>query len=150
MYSLDSDAWVDYFASIGPHDGPLLASVRLLPGRRDRGARGAIARMDALRAMRYERERDVLQVATGGTPKQPALRYFITAPRRIVIEESDGAREIVVEDSTRRRTAISVRTAARPASTLVPALHATSGASTPTPMAHVVAAAAAGARAAYH
>lgn len=150
MYSLDNDAWVDYFASIGPHDGPLLASVTLLPSRRNRGARGARARVDALRAMRYERERDVLQVATGGTPKEPALRYFITGPRRIVIEESDGAREIVVEDSTRRRTAISVRTPARSASTPVPAVRAAAAASTPVPARHAAAAAAAGAQAAYH
>jgi hypothetical protein len=119
---------MDYFESIGAHDGPLLASVRLLPSRANPETRGALPRAQALRAMRYERERDVLEIATGGTPTNPALRYFITGPRRILIEESEGTREIVVEDSTRRRTAISVRTVARAASTPLPASHAAAAA----------------------
>jgi hypothetical protein len=123
---------MDYFESIGAHAGPLLASVRLLPSKGNPVAQGAIPRAQALRAMRYERERDMLEIATGGTPTQPALRYFITRPRRILIEESEGAREIVVEDSHRRRTAISVRTlVAQPASTPLAAAHAAAAAAVP-------------------
>jgi hypothetical protein len=128
LYALDSDAWMDYFESIAAHDGPLLASVRLLPSRGGPGSPETAPRTQALRAMRYQRERDVLEVATGGTPTHPALRYFISGPRRILIEESEAAREIVVEDSTRRRTAISVRTVARPAGTPLPAAHAAAAA----------------------
>ena len=132
LYALESDAWMDYFESIGAHEGPLLASVRLLPSRGNPGTRGVIPRAQALRAMRYERERNVLEIATGGTPTQPALRYFITGPRRILIEESEGAREIVVEDSTRMLTAISVcAVVARPASTPLATAHAAAAAGAP-------------------
>jgi hypothetical protein len=105
VFTLDIDTWSEYFDSISV-ERYLLASVRLLPAD-DAGPQPLEGKR--LRAICYDREQDVLQVGVGGTAQQPALRYFISAPRNIVIEESDDGQTIVVDDSRRSRTAISVR-----------------------------------------
>jgi hypothetical protein len=109
VYSLDVDAWGRFFDSIGTAGGPPLVTVMLLRGRGgaeecDREPEGR-----PLRDIRYESERNVLQIAVGGTAREPELRYFIAGPRRIVVEDSDDERTIVVDDASRARTAISMR-----------------------------------------
>lgn len=124
MHALDADAWVDYFKSICAQDDHLLATVRLLPKRKGVEEGGPALEAKALTAIRYDRERDVLQVGVGGTRERPAVRYFIRGPRRIVVEESHDRREIVVDDSSRMRTAISVREAQHAMRARVRATHA--------------------------
>ena len=109
MYALDTDAWTAYFASIDVDRGAL-ASVSLLSGR-GRGGGGHSPQSRTLRGIRYDRDHDLLQVGVGGTAQRPALRYFIRAPRRIVVEESADGREIAVYDAERAWTAITVRAA---------------------------------------
>lgn len=126
VYALDVDAWTDYFQSLREPEEQLVATVRLLPRRRGAQRNGvqdrdAALKAKTLRAIGYDRERDVLVVGVGGTPEHPEVRYFISSPRRIVVEESDGGREIVVDDSRSTRTAISVRDASRAAHAAAPA-----------------------------
>jgi hypothetical protein len=109
VYSLEVDAWGRFFDSIGVAGSAPLVTVTLVRSRggKEEGAREPEGR--PLRAIRYESERNLLQIAVGGTAREPELRYFITEPRRIVVEDSGDERTIVVDDASRARTAISMR-----------------------------------------
>lgn len=105
---MDVDSWGRFFESIGVRrDGPFV-TVRLLGDHRNASWSDACACDRPLRSIAYDAERDVLVVSAGGTTARPALRYFISRPRRISVEESPQERRIVVDGSDRLRTAISV------------------------------------------
>jgi len=104
---LEAGAWTDYFRDIGRDCGRLIATVTLLPDDRDGHGAGAGR---TLRTIRYDRDRDALELGVGGgAGLGPALRYFIAAPRRIVIAESRGVIGLVIEDSSGDRTAVELR-----------------------------------------
>lgn len=119
VYTIDVGAWGRFFESIGAAEDPLLVSVSLLRGSAE-DAPAQRPKERPLRAIRYDSERDVLQLAVGGTVRRPELRYFISGPRRILVEESVDQQMIVVEDSTQARTAISMRGRSQGASDTTP------------------------------
>jgi hypothetical protein len=107
--SLQSDTWADYFRAIRRECGQVLAVVTLQPPRSDRdGASATLER--TLRAIRYDPRRGVLELSVGGVAgRGPALRYFISSPRRIVVEESAQSTGILIEDAGGQRTTIALR-----------------------------------------
>jgi hypothetical protein len=107
--SLRADAWADYFRAIRRECGPVLAIVSLAP---DRGGADQSGRSveRTLRAIRYDPGRDVLELSVGGVAgRGPALRYFISAPREILVKESPASTVILIEDAGRHRTAVGLR-----------------------------------------
>lgn len=112
---LEAEGWAAYFGAIRPDDEELLVSVALLSA--DRRSDVSRTPWRRLRMIRYDPARDVLEVGLGGQRGHgPPLRCFISAPRRIVIEQLDGRTRIEVADASGRRTAIGLRRASeRPA-----------------------------------
>lgn len=108
---LHADAWADYFRAVRRECERVFASVTLRLDSIDRnGASAAVER--ALRSIRYDPNRDVLELSVGGfADRGPALRYFISVPRQVVVHESPEQTLILIEDSRRERTAIALRRA---------------------------------------
>ncbi len=105
--ALEADVWTNYFQALTRDGGEILATVTLLPEQDTTDASQAGRR---LRAISYDADRDVLELGVGGdTDDSPALRFFISAPRRITVEESRGEKGIVIEDAGGARTAIGLR-----------------------------------------
>ncbi len=111
---LHADAWADYFSAVRRECAQVLASVTLRLDSSDRnGASTAVER--ALRSIRYDPNRDVLELSVGGfADRGPALRYFISVPRQVVVQESPEETVILIEDARGERTAIALRRAAAP------------------------------------
>jgi hypothetical protein len=112
VVSLPGGAWVGYLRSIALEPGRMLATVTLLPGHGDHDGEGrhnGAAEARPLRSIRYDPANDVLELGVGGHADGPALRYFISAPRQIEVEESPEATGIVIQDATGGRTAIALR-----------------------------------------
>jgi hypothetical protein len=107
--SLPSDAWSDYFRGIPRECGQVLAMVTLQTPRSGRdGVAATIER--TLRAIRYDPRRDVLELSVGGAGgRGPSLRYFVSTPRQIVVEESPRCTEILIEDAGGQLTTIALR-----------------------------------------
>jgi len=106
---LQADAWADYFSAVRRECGQVLASVTLRLDSIDRnGASAAVER--ALRSIRYDPNRDVLELSVGGfADRGPALRYFISVPRQVVVQETPEETVILIEDARGERTAIALR-----------------------------------------
>jgi hypothetical protein len=108
-FSLQTDTWAGYFRAISLERGRLFATVTLQP-RGSTGRRGGVVAERALRSIRYEPSRDVLELGLGGgADSGPALRCFISTPRQIVVEESHDATAIVIDDARAQRTVIGLR-----------------------------------------
>jgi hypothetical protein len=103
---LEGEQWIEYFRSIAPDGGGLLASFEVVheePSPTPNGKRRP------LHGINYDVAQDVLEFAVGGhAASEPPLRYFISAPRTIKAAESRGGRVIVVEDASGARTLISL------------------------------------------
>ena len=107
----EAEAWAAYFRTIRPEDDELLVSVALMSADR-RGEHLSRTPWRRLRMIRYDPAREVLEVGLGGQLGHgPPLRCFISAPRRIVVEQLDGRTHIEVADASGRRTAIGLRRA---------------------------------------
>jgi hypothetical protein len=106
---LHADRWAEYFRGVPLDRGRVLAIVARDPhsGNLLRVARAATD--STLRAIRYDPDRDVVELGVGGAVGLgPALRYSISAPRRIVVEESPQATRILIEDAAGMRTTIAL------------------------------------------
>jgi hypothetical protein len=103
-FKLPSSNWVEYFISIALSRDRWLATVELPPqplnaddtepGRR-------------LHAIGYDPSADELEIRVGGGPRRSSpLRYFISAPRAITIDQFQHGRAILVDDASGVRTLI--------------------------------------------
>jgi hypothetical protein len=93
--------WVPYFRSITGEQRRLLVAIESM-GRsapieeRIDAMCGGVCTRHPLRAISYEHHADVLEVAVGLANEQgPLLRYFVAAPRAIVVTDAGGARTLV-------------------------------------------------------
>jgi hypothetical protein len=103
---LDAHEWTDYFRAIVANNDGALATVALQPqqsgGADDR-------RRLPLRAIGYDSEEDVVEVALGGEAAHcPAIRYFVAAPRAVTVAESNFTKRILVADASGVQTLILV------------------------------------------
>ncbi len=102
---LSAERWPEYFAQLARGEEGVLVTVEVLGGR-ERIER-APQRPRDLRAIGYCPRRDVLELAVDGHEAGvPGLRYFISAPRQIHLEQADGRTEILVRDASGARTLI--------------------------------------------
>jgi hypothetical protein len=103
LVGLDRATWGAYLDSL-VHGAPQLAAVAIAqPGqsaRRDRLRR-------PLQAIRYEAKADEVEVVLVAG-RYSSLRYFISTPRSIIVEELDRAKVLRVSDATGVQTAIHV------------------------------------------
>jgi Family of unknown function (DUF5335) len=101
---LNDDDWYEYFNSIARNRDRTVATVALPPEARN--AR-PLYRHRALHGIRYDSDADLIEVALGhNEPRRVALRYFVSAPRSIVVEESDHMKLIFVDDARGEQTLI--------------------------------------------
>lgn len=102
---LKAERWPDCFEEIARSSEGVLVSVEVLGGcgRLDR----PLQRPRDLQAIGYCPGRDMLELAAGGSGTGLAgLRYFISAPRQIHLEQSDARADILVQDASGTRTLI--------------------------------------------
>ena len=106
---MDLEGWLDRLESIADAGDRLLVSVSLLPRDGGEGRQEPGTAERRLRAIRYDREREVLQVAAGGSAAGPELRFFISRPRRVFIAPGARGRAVVVEGADGSLTLIALR-----------------------------------------
>jgi hypothetical protein len=101
---LPTSNWVEYFISIALSRDRWLATVELppLPLNGDDTEPGR-----RLHAIGYDPNADELEIRVGGGPRRSSpLRYFISAPRAITIEQFRHGKAILVDDASGVRTLI--------------------------------------------
>lgn len=108
--------WAPYLEGIANAPGRRLVAIEslgqhsLVDERIDAMCDGVCTR-HPLRAIGYEERADVFEVAVGLIAERgPLLRFFVAAPRRIVVREAEVARAIVVTDAGGSRTVVVVFT----------------------------------------
>ncbi len=103
---LNAQVWSEFFGQLDRCCSDALATVQFqLRGE----ARNPARTQRRLRSIRYDGERDAVELcAGGGEDRGPAVRYFIRSPRRISIEEVYGGSRILIEDRARGVTAIAI------------------------------------------
>jgi hypothetical protein len=101
---LNDEEWYEYFNSIARNCARVLATVALPPD----GSNGwAVGVQRSLHGIRYDSDADLIEVAVGyAAPARVALRYFVSAPRSITVEEFDHTKLIFVDDASRECTVI--------------------------------------------
>ncbi len=108
---LDVGDWVDYFSSLQVNCERWLACVELgsPTAKEERPDPRSPSRPFGrpLRTIGYDPHADELEIAVGGGVSQrPSLRYFVSSPRAITVEEFDHTRAVLVDDSNGDRTLI--------------------------------------------
>jgi hypothetical protein len=99
---LGKEGWRAYLDSLVDGASARLAAVTLAQA----GPLGDCERLRRpLQAIRYQAQADELEVVVGAGGHS-ALRYFISTPRSILIEELAGAKVLRVADATGQQTAI--------------------------------------------
>lgn len=110
---LAETSWGDYLDTLSLSVAGAPATVQAAPAGITRPALSAIGR--PLRRIGYDRRRDLLELATGGAGTTgPALRCFVSAPRRILATDTRQARSILVIDASGARTLIRISRPRRP------------------------------------
>jgi hypothetical protein len=105
-FDLDAAEWDRYLGAITADGHGVLASITLEAPDRARTDRGGIEGW-SLRAIRYERRTDEIEVDVGPPASQAAgLRYFVASPRSIRVQERGEERTIAVDDASGVRTMI--------------------------------------------
>ena len=105
---LHSEVWPDFFRGIELATTGTLATVCVLDAQGETRYTRSPAR--TLRAIHYDAERDVVELGVGGESNcGPALRYFISSPRRIIVEDASLESRVVIEDERGQLTAIALR-----------------------------------------
>jgi hypothetical protein len=109
---LEPREWTEYFHSIAAHNDGVMATVEVIAEHQD-------INHDLpprpLRDIGYDRSDDVFEVAVGGiAARHPTLRCFVSAPRTIVVAESDQKRAILIEDVSGIHTLIRLFDPRRP------------------------------------
>jgi hypothetical protein len=95
---LEAGEWRCYLARLGGDGGRWYASVTL-------GSRptpeGAELPTRLLHRVRYDADADEIEVRIGEAPAPACeLRYFVSAPRAIRVEEHEAGKTIVVDDAS--------------------------------------------------
>jgi hypothetical protein len=103
---LNTQVWSDFFGQLDRCCTDALATVQFqLRGEERNPAR----KQRRLRSIRYDGQRDVVELSAGGGEEVgPAVRYFIRRPRRITVEEAPAGSRILIEDGARGVTAIAI------------------------------------------
>jgi Family of unknown function (DUF5335) len=106
---LDGERWSEYFDSLSNGGDHLLAAIEP-PGSDD--DRDGYEPQRPLHAIRYDANADEIELAVGiGIGPRAALRYFVSAPRSIVVEELDEVKVLRVVDASGLQTLIRVSAA---------------------------------------
>jgi hypothetical protein len=102
MYELPGAEWLEYFDSFAFAADEVLVTVAVICG--ESWERPAAR---TLKTIEYDPGSNVLEiVADGCITGEATLRYFIAAPRRIEVAQSDGTCAILVEETGGIRTLI--------------------------------------------
>jgi hypothetical protein len=110
--SLQTGAWAEYFSAIARQRGRVLVTVTRQPRANGR-TQASVVTERRLRAIRYDPDGDVLELSLGGVAsRSPALRCFISTPRRIVVYHSQDGTSILIEDARGQGTVVVLRRAA--------------------------------------
>ena len=111
--TLDNDSWCEYFDSLngcaeGLKAAVALARAPLFPARAER-PNGIDVKGGLFEAIRFDRDRDEIEVAIcqNGT-SGASIRYFVSAPRSVTVEESALTKLIAITDAEGVRTLVSV------------------------------------------
>jgi hypothetical protein len=101
---LRNEDWYEYFNSIALNSDGISATVAL-------PAEQVNSRPDdhrrQLHSIRYDSSTDEIEVVVDyGVLGEAALRYFVSAPRSIIVLEFDHTKVIVVDDASGARTLI--------------------------------------------
>jgi uncharacterized protein DUF5335 len=101
---LEQESWSEYFDAIEVNGREVLVTVRLLTRQTDAPCEEMRARWP-LRAIAYDSGVDMFELAIGGKlGARPALRYFVSAPRRITVMETMGVKAILIDDASGQQT----------------------------------------------
>ena len=104
--SINAEVWGEFFGLLDRCCTDALATVQFQLREQERNPARTQRR---LRSIRYDGERDAVELsAGGGEDRGPAVRYFIRSPRRITVEEIPGGSRILIEDRARGVTAIAI------------------------------------------
>jgi hypothetical protein len=104
---LNAQVWSEFFGQLDRCCTDALATVQFQT--RGEEERNPSKRQRRLRSIRYDGERDVVELsAGGGEDVGPAVRYFIRSPRRITVEEVSAGSRILIEDRAHGVTAIAL------------------------------------------
>ena len=111
-FQVDAGDWRSYFEALATDGDGLVARVTLSPERPE-GGDGAVAW--PLHAIRYDSDADEIQIHVGHRPPHGVLlRYFVSAPRAVHVQEQVRGKVIAVEDMSGVRTLIQVTHAGAP------------------------------------
>jgi hypothetical protein len=103
---IDGEVWGEFFRALDQCCTDALATVQFQLREQERSP---ARRQRRLRSIRYDDERDAVELcAGGGEDRSPAVRYFIRSPRQISVEEVYGGSRILIEDRARGMTAIAI------------------------------------------
>jgi hypothetical protein len=101
---LCNEDWHEYFNSIALNRESLLATVALPVGRVNSRPDD---RRRQLHSIRYDSTADEIEVVVAyGALGEAALRYFVSGPRSIIVQEFDHTKVIVVDDASGAQTLI--------------------------------------------
>jgi hypothetical protein len=104
---LNAQVWSEFFGQLDRCCTDALATVQFQI--RGEEERNASKRQRRLRSIRYDGDRDVVELSAGGKEDLgPAVRYFIRSPRRITVEEVPDGSRILIEDRAHGVTAIAI------------------------------------------
>jgi len=105
-FQLDAQDWRGYFEAMAVDHEGLKACVTLVS---ERPQDGEDAVAWTLYAISYDQHADEIEIHVGHpAPRGPILRYFVSAPRAIHVQERAGGKVIAVHDMSGVRTLIQV------------------------------------------
>ncbi len=103
---IKSEVWEEFFGALDRCCTDALATVQFQLREHERNP---ARRQRRLRSIRYDGERDAVELCAGGDEDRgPAVRVFIRSPRRISVEEVYGGSRIMIEDRAHGMTAIAI------------------------------------------
>ncbi len=103
---INAEVWGEFFGALDRCCTDALATVQFQLREQERNPS---KRQRRLRSIRYDGERDAIELcAGGGEDRGPAVRYFIRSPRRIAVEAVSGGSRILIEDRAHGVTAIAI------------------------------------------
>jgi hypothetical protein len=104
------DRWREYLNSINADGHHLWVTVSLAGASLSlaRTAGRASRRGGLLVRVRYDEDRDEIELLTRGQRDGDSARYFLPAPRAVAVEERDGGKLIRVQDASGTCTEIAL------------------------------------------
>jgi hypothetical protein len=105
-FQVDAEHWHRYLETIAAHGEDLVARVTL-SHERPRDGKDAVAW--PLQSIRYDADADEIEIEVGHpAPRGALLRFFVSAPHSIHVQEWVRGKVIAVEDTSGIRTLIQV------------------------------------------